>query len=117
MGLGEPGPQADGLLQAVAQILQRLVRQAVHQVEVDAGDAGAIAALLDAEQPDEIYHLAGDHATTGQPGEHGDRSVCAITPWLKALRGARGTRLFVGVSAAIFGAGDGAPVRWLHKVG
>ena len=76
----------------------------------DAGDGGAIAALLDAEQPDEIYHLAGDHATSGQPGEHGARSVCAIAPWLKALRGTRGTRLFVGVSAAIFGAGGGAPV-------
>jgi GDPmannose 4,6-dehydratase len=77
----------------------------------DPGDASAIAALLDAEQPDEIYHLAGFHAAAGVPGEPGDGSVCAIAPWLDALRDARGTRLFAAVSAAIFGDGNGAPVN------
>jgi GDPmannose 4,6-dehydratase len=62
-----------------------------------------IAALLDAAQPDAIYHLAGVHAAdllhgAGHPGD-----VVTIDGWLAALRGARAARMFVAVSASVFG--------------
>ncbi|MGL4543318.1 MAG: GDP-mannose 4,6-dehydratase [Polymorphobacter sp.] len=71
-------------------------------------DAGAVAALLDAAQPDQIYHLAGVHAGDAVLGSRHPGTVVSIEPWLAALRQARATRLFAAVSAQAFGDCRGA---------